>query len=473
MFLPVLLLLIIALVLSLAITPAIRIAALRWRLVDLPDHHRKIHSVPIARIGGVAVFLAYLGACFAAAAMSGGAVTSAFATLKPLVPAAFIVFAAGLVDDITGLKPWHKLAAEVAAGILILPSGISVLHGTVRATHPVTAAVCTILWVVLCMNALNLIDGLDGLAAGIALLASFTALGAALYYTNWELAVATAPLIGVLTGFLFFNFHPASIFLGDSGSLLIGFLLGCSGILWSRESPAVPGIAAPAIALAVPLTDTTLAIIRRFLRAQPIFSADRSHIHHRLLARGFSHRNAALALYGASAVACLVALILSVAERRWEPLPIAALACGAVIGIRRLGYAELEAAGHVLTQDAFRREVNAQLTVRDFEDRLAAATTPTDRWAAIQEASRQFGFHPVHMHFNEHRPASASDALSTSRWALRIPISANDWIELEHETGPVHHPSAVVEFAEAIERVLSHGNGATSTERHIHEYSHD
>lgn len=465
MFSNVLVLFAFALALSLAITPAVRVAALRWRLVDLPDQHRKIHSVPVARIGGVAVFLAYLGACLAAAAIGGGATSSAFVSMRPFLPAGLIVFAAGLMDDVAGLKPWHKLAAEIAAGILIVSSGMSVLHGTMLASHPMIAAVCTVIWLVLCMNAVNLIDGLDGLAAGIALLVSVTALCAALFYGNLELAVATAPLIGVLIGFLVFNFHPASIFLGDSGSLLIGFLLGCCGILWSRESPTVPGIAAPAIALAVPLTDTTLAILRRFLRAQPIFSADRAHIHHRLLARGFSQRNAALALYGASAVACLGALILSVVERPWEPLPIAALACGAVIGIQRLGYAELEAAGRVLTHDAFLREVNAQLTMRAFKDRLTAARTPKDRWTAIQEASRQFGLHPVQVH--------EGDPLSGSRWALRIPISAKDWIELEHETGPVNHSSVLVDFAETIERVLSHGNEATPTERCIHEYSHD
>ena len=464
MFPHLLLLFAFALALSLGITPAVRIAALRWGLVDLPDHRRKIHSVPVARIGGAAVFLAYLGACLAAATISGGAMTSAFEDLRPFVPAAVIVLAAGLVDDIAGLKPWHKLAAEIAAGLLIVPSGMSVLQGTLLASHPVIAALCTVIWLVLCMNAVNLIDGLDGLAAGIALLASVTALCAALFYRNLELAVATAPLIGVLIGFLVFNFHPASIFLGDSGSLLIGFLLGCCGILWSRESPAVPGIAAPAIALAVPLTDTTLAIIRRFLRAQPIFSADRAHIHHRLLACGFSQRNATLALYGASAVACLGALILSVAERRWEPLPIAALVCGAVIGIRRLGYAELEAAGHLLTLNAFLREVKARLTLRAFEDRLAAARTSADRWAAIQEGSRQFGFHAIHMQ---------GDVASSSRWSLRIAISANDWIEMEHETGPVNHSSAVVDFAEAIERVLSHEYETTPTESRSHEYSHD
>jgi UDP-GlcNAc:undecaprenyl-phosphate/decaprenyl-phosphate GlcNAc-1-phosphate transferase len=466
MFPHVLLLFTFALALSLVITPAVRITALRWRLVDLPDHHRKIHSVPIARIGGVAVFLAYLGACFAAAAISRGGLTSTFAALRPLVPAALIVFAAGLADDVAGLKPWHKLAAEIVAAVLIVPSGMSVLHGTMLSSHPAIAAVCTIIWLLLCMNAVNLIDGLDGLAAGIALLASVTTLCAALFYGNVVLAVAITPLIGALLGFLVFNFHPASIFLGDSGSLLIGFLLGCCGMLWSRESPSVPGIAAPAIALAVPLTDTTLAILRRFLRAQPIFSADRAHIHHRLLARGFSQRNAALALYGASAVACLAALILSVAEKRWEPLPMAALACAAVIGIRRLGYAELQAAGHLLTHHVFLREVNAQLAVRAFEDRLAGAHTPTDRWAAIEDASRQFGFHPVHLH------CDGATIASGSRWALRIPISASDWIELEHKAGPVNHSSAVVDFAEIIERVLSHRNRATSAERCVHEYSH-
>src|SRR5437764_1589081 len=137
---------------------------------------------------------------------------------------------------------------------------------------------------------MNLIDGLDGLASGIGLFASATALLAALLQNNIALAYATVPLVGCLLGFLRFNFNPATIFLGDCGSLFIGFLLGCYGVLWSQKSATILGMTAPLMALSIPLLDTTIAIIRRFVRQQPIFSGDRDHIHHRLLDRGLTPR---------------------------------------------------------------------------------------------------------------------------------------------------------------------------------------
>src|SRR5947208_12565007 len=127
--------------------------------------------------------------------------------------------------------------------------------------------------------------GGDGLAAGLGLFATLTMAIAALLHGNLTLAIATAPLAGALLGFLRYNFNPASIFLGDSGSLLVGFLLGCYGVLWTQKSATLLGMAAPLMALSIPLLDTALAIVRRFLRHQPIFGADRGHIHHKLLAR--------------------------------------------------------------------------------------------------------------------------------------------------------------------------------------------
>ena len=129
----------------------------------------------------------------------------------------------------------------------------------------------TVLWLVACTNAFNLIDGVDGLASGVGLLAAFTTLAAALLQNNAALALATAPLVGALLAFLRYNFNPASIFLGDSGSLTIGFVLGCFGAIWSQKSATLLGMTAPLMALSIPLLDTALAVVRRFLRHQPIF----------------------------------------------------------------------------------------------------------------------------------------------------------------------------------------------------------
>ena len=172
----------------------------------------------------------------------------------------------------------------------------------------------TALWLVGCSNAFNLIDGVDGLAVGAGLFATVTILLGALLNGNVRLALATMPLAGALAGFLRYNFNPASVFLGDSGSLTVGFLLGCYGVLWSQKSATMLGMTAPLMALAVPLIDTGVAVARRFLRGQPIFSADARHIHHRLLARGLTPRKVALLLYGACGVAAGLSLVGSVAE---------------------------------------------------------------------------------------------------------------------------------------------------------------
>src|SRR5436190_10487499 len=149
---------------------------------------------------------------------------------------------------------------------------------------------------------------MDGLAAGIGLFATLTMLLAALSQGNLPLALATAPLAGCLLGFLRYNFNPASIFLGDSGSLLIGFLLGSYSVIWSQKSATLLGMAAPALALALPLLEVGLSIVRRFLGYEAIFTGDRGHIHHRLLDRGFTTRRVALLLYGACGVGASLSL---------------------------------------------------------------------------------------------------------------------------------------------------------------------
>ncbi|MBV8902876.1 MAG: undecaprenyl/decaprenyl-phosphate alpha-N-acetylglucosaminyl 1-phosphate transferase, partial [Acidobacteriia bacterium] len=291
----------IAFLVSLVLTPYVRDAAVKLNLVDRPDAQRKIHAEPIPRVGGVAIAIAYVVAFgFILVAPYRGLsfnIHSVVPRALVLLPAAGLVFAIGLIDDLRGLKPWQKLTGQVVAALLAFWAGVRI-DFLQWPLHLWISLPVTVIWLVGCANAFNLIDGLDGLAAGVGLFATLTSLVAALTHDNLPLALVTAPLAGCLLGFLRYNFNPASIFLGDSGSLLIGFLLGCYGAMWSYKSATLIGLTAPMMAMAIPLLDVALSIVRRFLRNQPIFSADRGHIHHRLLERGLTPRRAALFLYG-------------------------------------------------------------------------------------------------------------------------------------------------------------------------------
>jgi UDP-GlcNAc:undecaprenyl-phosphate GlcNAc-1-phosphate transferase len=186
-----------------------------------------------------------------------------------LLPAAIVIFGGGLADDIISLKSWQKLAGQALAAALAYRPGVQV--GGVEG-HPVSATasfLVTLAWRMACSKAINLLNGIDGLAGGMGLFSSITIIIAAPLQSNVALAMAAVPLAGCLLAFLFYNFHPASISLGDSGSLLIGFLFGCYGVIWSQKATTFLVMTAPLMLLAVPLLDTTLSIARRFLRHSP------------------------------------------------------------------------------------------------------------------------------------------------------------------------------------------------------------
>ncbi len=292
-----------AFLLCLIATPLCRDLFLRFNIVDRPDTERKFHLNPIPRIGGIPIVLSYAAALglMLAFAPQGAKISIQHSRLiLSLLPASGVIFLTGLVDDIIGLKPKQKLAGQFAAAALAVALGarLTIAHGLF--SSPWISIPLSIFWLIGCSNALNLIDGLDGLASGVGLFAVGTTLLAAILHGNMGLAMATVPLFGCLLAFLRYNFSPASIFLGDCGSLTMGFMLGCFGLIWSQNSGTFLGMAAPLMALALPLVDVALSIGRRFLRSAPIFSGDRGHIHHMVLARGFKPRDTALILYGFS-----------------------------------------------------------------------------------------------------------------------------------------------------------------------------
>ncbi len=275
--------------LALILTPLTARAMAVLGLVDRPDSPRKIHSGAIPRGGGLVVAIAYA----ATLALSG----AEFGAIWSLLPAAGLVFLVGIADDLCDLRPWQKLTGQMVAAGVACSSGL--LGGAVSWwTVPLA-----MLWLLACCNGFNLIDGMDGLAAGAGVLASLAIAISAMIAGNTMLAAAALPLAGALAGFLVFNFSPAKIFLGDSGSLLIGFLLGCFGILGLEQHTTPASLSVPVIAMALPLGDAALTVMRRAMSRRPIFVADRGHIHHRLLDRMRSSRKAVLLLYGFCGVA--------------------------------------------------------------------------------------------------------------------------------------------------------------------------
>jgi UDP-GlcNAc:undecaprenyl-phosphate GlcNAc-1-phosphate transferase len=347
-----------------------------------------------------------------------------------LLPAVIAAFATGLIDDVLGLKPWMKLVGQVIAALLAF-------HGDVQisavAGHSFAATWCplplTLFWLVACSNAFNLIDGLDGLAAGVGLFATVTIFLSAFLNGNYALALATAPLLGALLGFLPYNFNRASIFMGDCGSVPVGFLLGCFGVIWSQKSATLLGMTAPLLALAVPLLDTTLSIARRFLRHQPIFGADRGHIHHRLLARGFTPRRVAFVFYGAAGIGAGLSLLLGSATNHLGGIALVAFCAAVLFAIQYLEYEEFDAARRLVFGGMFRHTLNANLSISQLETAVHGAGTVGECWGALVDTSRTLGFSEASLQFNgTHLTAQFVEVAEC--WDLRVPLNHSGHVYL-------------------------------------------
>ena len=451
----------IAFVLSLVLTPLIRDIFRKMGMVDVPDGGRKHHTEAVPRVGGIAIALSYLvafGVILFLPFNYRNRVAQALPDIGTLLLAAGIVFAVGLWDDLRGLKPWQKLAGQLAAAALAYSGGVQIHFASGTVADSYLSFPLSIIWLIGCTNAFNLIDGLDGLSAGVGFFATITMLLAALTQNNIELILVTMPLAGSLLAFLRYNFNPASIFLGDCGSLLIGFMLGCFGTLWSQKSVTILGMLAPMMAMAIPLLDTGLAIVRRFLRHQPILGADRGHIHHRLLDRGMTPRQVALILYGICGLVAIFSLLQNVVEHQFSGLIVVLFCMAAWVGIQHLGYVEFGMARDMLFRGTMRRMIDAQTRLRHLESTLSAARSDQEQWKAVLDASRDFGFLGVRMHVDgmirEEFTHARRDQWSTS-WQLRITLPNSNYVNFTREIGEEVHPLVLGAFVQVIEQGLN------------------
>ncbi len=417
----------VAFLVTLVLTPIIRDIFRSYQVLDRPGG-RKVHRYPIPRVGGIPIAAAYTSVLYFFE--PGG-----FSPLAAkLAPGAALVFLIGLADDFFNLRPLTKLLGQVAAAGLVFAAGLRVETIAGFGVAPWLSLLLTVFWLLLCTNALNLIDGLDGLCAGMGLLATLTLFAAAWLQGNVQLAQATFPLAGALAGFLLYNFNPATVFLGDSGALLIGFLLGCYGMAWSQKTATILSILVPLLALSVPLLDVSLAVLRRFLRNRPIFAADRGHIHHRLLDQGFSPRRAVLVLYLVASLAAAFALLLSHTKiGPWHGFVILAFGGAAFLGIRKLRYSEFELV-KTFFQGELQRSVDGRMRLENLRQDLDRAPGEAEWWEALVEFARECRLTRIVWQGESRREAVLDP--QPGRWRFRILLDGGHAVEMEGVAAP-------------------------------------
>lgn len=317
---------IVALTLTFAATPLVKRLAIRIKAVDVPKDNRRMHKVPIPRMGGLAIFAGFL--------VSSLLFIPLGREFRAILLGALLLVVLGIIDDIVALKAQVKFVGQIVAALIPALSGVSI-HGFVNPFNQshytalgVLSIPVTVLWIVGITNAVNFIDGLDGLACGVSTIATVTMFIIAVLFGETHVAFTMAALAGACLGFLPYNMNPAKIFMGDTGSMFLGYILAVTSIQGLFKFYAVISFAVPFIILGLPIFDTGFAIVRRLLKGQSPLQADRGHVHHRLIDLGFDQKQSVAILYAFSAVMGLTAVLLaSTHESKLIFFAIAVLVC--------------------------------------------------------------------------------------------------------------------------------------------------
>ena len=383
-------------------TPLVRRLALWFKVVDEPGP-RKIHAQAIPRLGGVAIFFGTL---------AGLLLLTLFGrNLEPnleqvstkhtvFFAAGFFIFVLGVIDDIKHLRAGYKFVAETAAAILVTAYGVRIQTLSVPGLFPggidfgILSWPLTVLWIVGITNAVNIIDGLDGLAAGIAAIACATIGLFAFAQGHYMLASVAFALFGSVVGFLIFNFNPAKIFMGDSGSLFLGFMLGGGSVLFTGKFATLVGLALPVLALGIPIFDTLLCMLRRFLERRSIFAPDRSHIHHRLLEMGLTHKKVVLTLYGVTLLVTGIGAWFMAVQRTRVVVAFLGALLVLLLFFRLIGQVRIRQSLARIKEkvNQSRRKSKIQRMVEELELELRAAIDLEEWWKALSKAGDQLGF---------------------------------------------------------------------------------
>lgn len=301
----------VSLLVAYVMTPPVKRFAEKVGAIDVPRDNRRVHDHPIPRMGGLAIFIGFVLSLIFFVPMS--------TKVLGLLVGSVIIAVMGGVDDIVSLNPWVKLAGQIVAALVAIRCGLVfdvISNPNIFAEETYIeigwlSIPLTMLWIVGCTNAVNLIDGLDGLAVGVSAISSLTMLIVSLFVSEPVVSIILAALTGACLGFMPYNLNPAKIFMGDVGSQLLGFVLSTASIMGLFKLHAIITFFVPLLALALPLADTIFAFFRRILHGQSPFKADKGHFHHRLLAMGLNQKQVVAVLYGISAVLGLLAVLMA------------------------------------------------------------------------------------------------------------------------------------------------------------------
>lgn len=356
----------------------------------LCSHH--IHKRPIPRLGGVAIFLSFIiitTLLWVVPHLRGGNPGLSPRTLVWILIPGSLVFLLGLYDDLYSVRPQVKIAVQSLAAVILYWGGVGKFNLALLTGLPGIEwfmLPLTILWVLWITNAFNLIDGLDGLAAGSAQFSILTVFIVALISGNHQVSMLALVLAGSVLGFLRFNFNPATIFLGDSGSLFLGFMLSALALAGSQKASTAVAVAIPIISFGLPILETSLSVIRRFLSGRPLFSADREHIHHKLIERGLTHSQAVIVLYGVSALCGLLSLFLLRPGVGAVATVFFILGIGIWKGVKHLGYQEFDELRRLAQRTVDqKRVISNNLAIRRASNKLASAQSFHQLCAILQE----------------------------------------------------------------------------------------
>jgi UDP-GlcNAc:undecaprenyl-phosphate/decaprenyl-phosphate GlcNAc-1-phosphate transferase len=392
---------------SFVVTRDVRDLATRRGWVSSPRDGRHIHQVPLPRLGGVAIFLSFsvslgiwLGLTLIFPRLLEG---FAPATLLRIYIPACLIFALGIYDDLRGAGPYLKFSVQAIAATLLYAGGMRVLDlPLIFGFHFLPWFVglpLTVLWVVAVTNAFNLIDGLDGLAAGSALFSTLVFFVVSLVDHSWLGSLMSVTLAGAILGFLRFNFNPATIFLGDSGSLFIGFILSALALAGFQKAPTFIAVAIPVVSFGLPILETLLSILRRLISGRPVFTADREHIHHKLLKMGFSHRQVVVVLYAVSAVFAMLSLFLLWPTGSTLGLVLAVVGTGIWLGVQHLNYVEFGELRRVAQRTIDQRQIVINnLSVRRAVEEFKVATSFNHLRSSLVAAFESNDFDAFELH---------------------------------------------------------------------------
>lgn len=392
-----------AFIVALLATRTVIAFARRIGAVDKPDGYRKVHKQETPRLGGLAIYAAFAAPLVALIhfpewSQVSRELFSRADTMLSLMIGATLALGLGVLDDLFDLRAIWKLLWQVLIASLMYWFGFSIAaisnpfggrFGLGAFSFPVT-----VFWFVGCMNAVNLLDGLDGLAAGMTLFVSLTLFLVSLHFRNLIGMLLMGSLSGAALGFLMFNFPPARIFLGDSGSMLLGFLVAALSLVGAtRKAEAAVALFIPVVALGLPILDTSLAILRRWYKRLPISAPDRQHIHHALVAMGYSQRRVVMTLYGICLVLGLAALLITMGRNEVVFLVIGSLVVMAFVCARIFSGVRLSDVVEKLARDRAMNEQSAmaKIAVEKALYEMGEANSVDGVWGAVSRALRGLG----------------------------------------------------------------------------------